>query len=84
MSNDQGDISQTTPRVGKDDPIYRIRQREWMADIGWAQGRFRHIDEWMTRLGLHSRHPQFLSSPLSDDAQRKINARLASVPRIKL
>jgi len=84
MSNDQGDISQTTPRVGKDDPIYRIRQRERAVEIGWVQGRFRHIDEWMTRLGLHSRSPQFLSEPISDEARRKIDNRIASVLRIKL
>ena len=74
----------TTRKVGENDPIYRIRQRESTVEIGWVQGRFRHIDAWMTRLGLHSRSPQFLSEPISDEARRKIDNRLASVPRIKL
>jgi len=78
------DRPETTRKVGENDPIYRIRQREWTVEIGWVQGRFRHIDEWMTRLGLHSRSPQFLSEPISDEASRKIDNRLASVPRIKL
>jgi len=74
----------TTHKVRENDPIYRIRQRESTVEIGWVQGRFRHIDAWMTRLGLHSRSPQFLSQPISDEARRKIDNRLASVPRIGL
>lgn len=78
----------TTRPVGPADPIYRIRQSEWVLayryHAGIVQGNFRYVDDMMSRLGMHSRSAKWQCDPISDDARRRIEDRIAGLPRVKL
>lgn len=74
-------------KTGEDDPIYRIRRRERLLEqishVIVCQGELLRLDDWLAQLGIATRSPKWKSAPTSDEAQQRVEERLAGVPSVR-